>query len=126
MIKTLTFIQKLSKTTILSAEHEYDKSRAWHAHILVCSRAWCTSVLTCSHDCFLGVLTYMTQFCAFVFGMFTCLRVYVLSMHALFVFLRAHMVYMLAVLKYLTCLHASLTFLYRKISFYSEKYLEPT
>ena len=43
---------------------------------------------------------------ALVFAVFTCLRVYVFSMLCLLVFmsLRAHTSYMLAVLKYLTCL----------------------
>ena len=66
------------------------------------------------------------------------------SMLACFVSSCAHMAYMIAVLKYLTCLRACVLlwhylsyflcickvnfqkFLYRKILFYSKKYLEPT
>ena len=112
--------------------------------MLACSRAWCASVRTCSHARVLGIPTCLACECALVFGVFTCLCVYVFSMHACFVSLCAHVFYMLAVLKYLTCLRACVLLwhrlsyflciwkvnfqksLYRKISFYSEKYLEPT
>ena len=108
---------------------------------LVCSR---TYVLTCSHACVLGMPTCFACLRALVFGVITCLHAYVFSMLACFVSLCAHMFYMLAVLKYLTCLRACVLLwhqlsyflciwkvnlqksLYRKISFYSRKYLEPT
>ena len=95
------------------------------AYVLACSRAW--------HG--------------YVLGVFTCnrlWRVHGFSMLACFVSLCAHIFYMLAVLKYLTCLRAcrllwhGLSYflciwkvnfqksLYRKIYFYSKKYLEST
>ena len=115
-----------------------------HACVLACSRAWCACVLTCWCAGVLGVLTCLVCLRALAFGVFTCLRVYVFSVRACFMSLRAVMSYMLAVFKYLTCLRACVLlwhylsyFLYiwkvnfhgslnRKISFYSEKYLEPT
>ena len=77
--------------------------------MLACSRAWCASVLTCSHARVFGIPTCLACERALVFGVFTCLCVYVFSMLACFVSLCAHVFYMLAVLKYLTCLRASLT-----------------
>ena len=99
--------------------------------VLVCLLAlMCFGVLTCLHLRILGV--------------FTCLRVYAWTMLACSVSLCADMIYMFVVLKYLTCLRACMLlwhrlsyFLciwkvnfqkssYRKNSFYSNKYLEPT
>ena len=93
------------------------------------------------------VLTYLAYFCAHVFGLLRCLRFHVFSVLASLMSLCAHMSYMLAVLKYLTCLGARVLlwhrlsyflytwkvifqfqfplFLYR-FFFYSEKYLEST
>ena len=63
-----------------------------------------SSLLNCMLDafCVLSVLTCLRA------CVLTCLRVHVLSMLACFMFLRAHMSYILAVLKYLACLRASL------------------
>ena len=116
--------------------------------------------MTCSYACVLtclvcyraSTLACLLAWCTYMLGVSPCTRgwrvhvltCYVFSMLACFVFLRAHMFYMLAVLKYLTCLRACVLLwhplsyflyiwkvnfqksLYRKISFYSEKYLEPT
>ena len=122
----------------LSAKHESAKSYASHALMLVCSRAWCASVLAYLGACMLGIFTCTRVWCI------NMLHVCLSKMLACFVFLCAHMFYMLAVLKYLTCLRACVLLwhrlsyflciwkvnfqksLYRKISFYSKKYLEPT
>ena len=97
---------------------------------------WCAHVLTCLHTRMLGVFTCICVWCVHVL---ICLRVPVW-----FVSLCAHMFCMLAVLEYLTCLHACVLrwhhlsyflciwrvnfqkSLYIKIYFYSKKYLEPT
>ena len=128
----------------LSAKHKSAKLCAWCACMVACSCAWCASMLTCSNACVLGMPTCLMCLHALMFGRFTCLHVYVFSMLACFVSLCAHMFYILAVLKYLTCLHACMLLwhclsyflciwkvnfqksLYRKISFYSKKYLEPS
>ena len=114
--------------------------------VLVCLCAHVFGVLPCFHARMLACLMCLH---AWRVSMHSCWRVhvltcYVFSMLACFVFLRAHMFYMLAVFKYLTCLRACVLLwhplsyflyiwkvnfqksLYRKISFYSEKYLEPT
>ena len=90
----------------LSAKHKSAKSCAWCACMVACSCAWCAYMLTCSNACVLGMPTCLMCLHALMFGRFVCLHVYVFSMLACFVSLCAHMFYILAVLKYLTCLHA--------------------
>ena len=63
-----------------------------------CSRALCYCVLSMS--------ACLGAWCAYLLAFLACLRVHVLTS---FMFLRAHMSYMLAVLRYFTCLRASLT-----------------
>ena len=85
--------------------------------VLVCLRAHVLVVLRCSHAHVLGMPTCLACLRALVFGVFTCLRVYVFSMFACFVSLCAHMFYMLAVLKYLTCLRACVL-LWHRLSYF--------
>ena len=74
------------------------------------------------------MFTCLALLVAHVFGVLACLHVYVLGTLAAFMYLAAHMSYLLATPKYFTCFFdiVSLIVLYRKTSFYSEKYLEPT
>ena len=74
------------------------------------------------------MFTCLTFLVPHVFGVLACLRVYVFGMLASSMYLSAHMSYLLAAPKYFTCFFdiVSLIVLYRKTSFYSEKYLEPT
>ena len=99
------------------------KSRAWRACVFECStcvralvlgvlaylmslRAYVLSSLACSRAGVLLCLTCLAYLRAYVLGvlMFMCFHMF--SMLAYFMSLRAHMFYMLAVLKYLTCLRA--------------------
>ena len=122
-------VQKLSKTTNLSAKHDSaSMSGAWRARMLACSLVWGTYMLACLHTwrvwrvhvltclriqhaclfCVLMCSHILNACCAQISYMLTCLRASLAS----FV---------------LFSLHLEINFqksLYRKMSFYSKKYLE--
>ena len=120
------------------------KSRAWCAwrvRVLACLLAYVLRLLACLRAYMLTCLMCLRDR---AFGTFTCVHLHVFSMLACFISLHAHMSWMFAVIKYLTCLPACVLlwhllsyflyiwrikfekFLYRTISLYSEKYFEPT
>ena len=106
---------------------------------ILCLRTRILASLACLHSWRVYVHSCLACSRAYAFTCLACLLV--------FMSLRAHMPFMLAVLKYLTCLVLACFFdiicpifvfffniwkvnfqksSYRKISFYSEKYLEPS
>ena len=81
--------------------------RAWHACVLRCFCALQANALACLaylHAYVLGVLPFLACLQDLVFGVLTWLCDDAFSMLACFLSLLAHVFYMLAVLKYLTCL----------------------
>ena len=111
--------------------------------VLVCLCAhvlWCAYVVTCLHTRMLGMSTWLEYLRAFVFGVFTCLYVYVCQL-VLCPYVLTSFTCLLAQISYmLTCLRAFLTsfvlfslhlkswlpkILIYKFFFYSKKYLEP-
>ena len=82
------------------------KSRAWCAwrvRVLACLLAYVLGLLACLRAYMLTCLMCLRDR---AFGTFTCVHLHVFSMLACFISLHAHMSWMFAVIKYLTCLPA--------------------
>ena len=111
--KEVVFRKKISGKFLFWStlyDHNNHNSCCWILSLLNCVMGMlaCSRALrvTCSSACMLGTLKCLAYLCSRVFRVPTSLRVQVFNMLACFMSLRVRMSQILAVLKYLTCLHA--------------------